>query len=693
MKKNRHISLMAEVLTGSIGIMVIITIFLFASMIFLTQKIISRSALNSIEQTMETLDEKVSSLLGDYENVIVDLANTIPSLSDRDQIESVVVGMGKRIGADNLLYYATVEQIWEGGTLISNTGWKAPSNFDMQGREWHRNAIANRSKISYTIPFVDANTGKLIVTVSRAVLDSSGGVVGVSTMDLVLDGLSKTVSGINVSANSKMRIVTKDGMYVTHSDSALIMKKNYFDDFKSVSYSKNSYLDGTERAFMEGGMFYGVRKIGDTDYFVVTEGPISDFSSEYMKIIRNVFIALLVIIVALIVMDVLITKRVSSHFKELVDGCEYLAKGDFTKSHPDYLTTEASLLSKGFNSFSHNIGSLVRTIRGASSTIQNVSSSLSENSAEIRDSVSMTESAIKEVNVSIENQSRAIRAVNDAVVQVSQKTKSLDSEIETQNSLIISSSSNIEDMMNRFFDITKTAESMSVKVGSIMDSSFANSAALKKSVGQIQEVQSESGALLEMNTVISSVASQTNLLAMNAAIEAAHAGEAGAGFAVVADEIRKLAETTSKQAKDSSASLKAIQSKINEISESSLDVERSFESTIGEIKNFEETMNTLSQTVTEQGSRAKEILNSLSDIKDSCTNVKDNAAVIANATEQVSCNCESLSSIQEEVDSGLRSCDSASKRLSSTSESMSRISEDARKSVGALSDAVSLFTV
>ena len=180
---------------------------------------------------------------------------------------------------------------------------------------------------------------------------------------------------------------------------------------------------------------------------------------------------------------------------------------------------------------------------------------------------------------------------------------------------------------------------------------------------------------------------------MNAAIEAAHAGEAGAGFAVVADEIRKLAETTSKQAKDSSASLKAIQSKINEISESSLDVERSFESTIGEIKNFEETMNTLSQTVTEQGSRAKEILNSLSDIKDSCTNVKDNAAVIANATEQVSCNCESLSSIQEEVDSGLRSCDSASKRLSTTSESMSRISEDARKSVGALSDAVSLFTV
>jgi len=77
-----------------------------------------------------------------------------------------------------------------------------------------------------------------------------------------------------------------------------------------------------------------------------------------------------------------------------------------------------------------------------------------------------------------------------------------------------------------------------------------------------------------------------------------------------------------------SESLKSIQEKINEISASALDVEKSFESTIGDIKNFEETMNVLSQTVNEQGGMAKEILSSLSDIKDSCTNVKESALVL-----------------------------------------------------------------
>lgn len=689
----RHLSLIAEVLIGMIGSVFISVIFLVFSQMYVMNNIIKSSTVSSVSQSMETLNKEVSDILGEYEDLVVDLSNVIPSLENRSQMRSVIESMGKNMMEETLLYYATYEQIWEGGTLISHTGWEAPSDFDMQSRAWHKNAVNNRNEICYTEPFTDVNTGKIIVTLSYRVLDANGNLIGISAADIVLDALSEAVKDINVSQNGKVYIVNKEGLFITNDDFSKIMEKNYLDSITFKSYSKQAYLDGIAKSFTESGKYYGVRAIDGTDWFIVVEGPESDFSAQYMKLVRYTFLGLAVIVILLILFDIFISKRVSNNFKDLVEGCEYIEKGDFTRVYPDYVTKEASQLAKGFNAFSKSVGNLVGTIRESSASIQDVSNQLAENSQEINSSVSTTEIAINGMNSTIERQSNAISSVNEAVNQVAQNTKVLDSEIETQNNLIISSSGHIEDMMNNFFGITKTAEAMSVKVGSIVASSAENTKALKKSVEQIQEVQAESGALLEMNTVISSVASQTNLLAMNAAIEAAHAGEAGAGFAVVADEIRKLAETTSKQAKDSSASLRSIQSRINDISESSLDVEKSFEETIAEIKNFETTMNGLSQTVSEQGSRAEEILASLTDIKNSCSTVKESSQVITSGTGQVAENCRTLTSMQAEVDSGIQSCGSASNALSATSQSMTEISDKAQKSVKVLSEAVSAFKV
>lgn len=693
MSGKKHLSLMSELLIGTLGTMFIVTVFLFTTLTFLTQHIIKRATVTTVNKSMDTLNAQVGGILGEYNDLVIDLSNVIPALHTRDQMREVIKGMGKNMMKETLLYYATAEQIWDGGTLISHTGWEAPSDFDMQSRQWHKNAAKDWSKVCYTDPFTDVNTGKIIVTLSYRVLDNSGKFIGVSAADIVLDALSEAVKKINLSEHSKVHIITSDGLYITNDDFSAIMKKNYFDSATFTSYDKKTYLNGETKSFIEGKNYYGVHKIENTDWFIVTEGPASDFSSQFMRLILYVFFALLGLIIILIIADIILSKRVSLSFKEIVDGCDDIARGDFSRHYKDCFTTEASLLAKGFNTFSESISQLVGTIRQSAASIQQVSARLADNSGEIKTSVDTTENAISGVNRSIANQSTAISSVNEAVTQVAQKTKALDTEIETQNQLIISSSSNIEDMMNKFFDITRTAEDMTTKVGNIAQASAQNSTALKKSVEQIQEVQAESGALLEMNTVISSVASQTNLLAMNAAIEAAHAGEAGRGFAVVADEIRKLAETTSKQAKDSSASLKSIQSKINDISASSLDVEKSFEGTITEINNFESTMTSLSRTVTEQGAKAEEILSSLTEIKTSCANVKDSATVISSGTAKVADNCESVTSLQSEVDTGIRSCDTASKALASTSMNMTEISDQAQKSVSSLSDAVSKFKV
>jgi len=201
----------------------------------------------------------------------------------------------------------------------------------------------------------------------------------------------------------------------------------------------------------------------------------------------------------------------------------------------------------------------------------------------------------------------------------------LNEHVEEQTSSVAASSAATEEMIANIQSVTDTLSKNTQSVRELQEASEAGHASLNKVVTDIQGIARESESLMEINSVMQNIASQTNLLSMNASIEAAHAGDAGRGFSVVADEIRKLAESSSKQSKTIGGVLKSIKGSIDEITKSTGVVLGKFDA-IGEgVRTVALQEDSILHSMEEQGEGSKQILQAVSNVNEITHQVREAA--------------------------------------------------------------------
>lgn len=642
-----------QVLAGTIGSMLIAALFLSVSFMLLMHHIVQRTTVDSVNQTMETLDKEVSGILNEYNDMVVNLSNSITYLHPREKVLDLVKGMGQDMDKDTMLYFASYEQLWEGGCVYTSVGWVPPADFDIQSRLWHKNAIANTDRVNYSQPYTDANTGKLNITLSYRVLNANGKIIGIAAADIVLDALSEAVKNIKLSKNSKINIVTNEGLYLTNDDFSAIMKKNYFDTASFKTYSKREYLDGYTKAFTENDSFYGIHPVGDTGWFIVVEGPTSDFSGGYTKIIFYVLLGLVVIVVLIVAVDSVIAKRVSGCFTEMAAGCEKIARCDFSTEYPDYYTKEASMLSNGFNLFSQRLKNMIGTITNSSSTLDVVSRNMKESVAVVSDSMTSIRLSINNVQEQVHKQTDGFAETSDVIKEVASSISTVSEMIDSQTEIIRESSSSVEKLVKTIEQISSSMESMTDSFTILDKESKTGMAKQRKVNEQISQIVEQSKMLQEANTAITSIASQTNLLAMNAAIEAAHAGEAGKGFAVVADEIRKLSETSSKQSQTIGDQLNNIQESIAEIVAASRETNTAFSGVSSRINETDAIVKSVRSSLVAQNTDSRNVISSLSVMDKTAENVREASSKMAAGSRHVLEEMEKLRTSLEAVHSSM----------------------------------------
>ena len=208
-----------------------------------------------------------------------------------------------------------------------------------------------------------------------------------------------------------------------------------------------------------------------------------------------------------------------------------------------------------------------------------------------------------------------------------------------------------------------------------------------------QKIAEESGSLMEASSVIQHIASQTNLLAMNAAIEAAHAGEAGKGFAVVADEIRKLAEESSTQGKTITITLKTLSGEIETLSASSKTVEEKFNAIFTLAEQVKDMSNRLTEAMREQENGSREVLSAIRDINIVTNQVNDGSAEMLRGGENVAQEMRKLDDLTRVITESMNEMASGAVQISNAVQEVNEISQKNKRSIESLAEEVGKFKV
>jgi methyl-accepting chemotaxis protein len=368
-------------------------------------------------------------------------------------------------------------------------------------------------------------------------------------------------------------------------------------------------------------------------YIDVIETTLNALRNKASSEIKHILTVMIIIIIGVIVfilvpLCVLIMRSITKPVKNISDSLKEISEGegDLTRTLVINGRDEVSDLSIYFNKTLGSISGLIRRIKYKVNALTNTGHELSTNMAKTSKSVDDISVNFEGMKVKMSKQDESAAEADKAVRNIKDNINNLHKLIEEQSVSINTSSSAVEEMTANIHSVTNTLIENSRNVTELTEASENGKIGLQTVAEKIQDIAKDSEGLLEINAVMNNIASQTNLLSMNAAIEAAHAGETGKGFAVVADEIRKLAITSGDQSKTTATMLKKIKASIDSITVLSNDVLSRFGVIDTKVKTVSIHEENIRNAMEEQEVGGKQILDSMERLKEISVTVKKGAA-------------------------------------------------------------------